>query len=64
MPLDVDDDAVVQEPVQKGGDQDRVLEQLGPFGESLVAGDDQGVLFVAPGNETKEQVTFAPGSAT
>lgn len=38
--LNVDDYAVMQHPVQNGGNDHMVAEQLGPVSKSLVKGDD------------------------
>lgn len=46
---------MVDEPVDHGGYGDGVSEDLRPGGEALVRGDDQGVAFVAAGNEGEEQ---------
>ncbi len=59
LALDGDDDTVVQEPIEQGGDQNGVLEQLCPLGEALVAGDHQGGVFVAPRDEPEEKETRA-----
>jgi hypothetical protein len=48
LAFDIHDDAVVEQSVQQGRDDDRILEQLGPLVEPLVAGDHQAGLFVTP----------------
>ena len=40
--LDVDGGGMVQQPVQDGGGQDRIAEDLAPVDEALVAGQDDG----------------------
>ena len=45
--FDLDDDGVVQQPVEQGGCDDGITEDLAPFGESTVGGEDHGASFVA-----------------
>jgi len=47
---------VVDEPVDHGGGDDVVAEDLAPPPERLVGGDDQAGAFVAGGDELEEQV--------
>src|SRR5688500_16912619 len=46
-PVDRDDVAVVQEPVEDGGGQDLVAEDLAPFAEAFVRGQQRRALLVA-----------------
>ena len=47
---------MVDEPVDHGGGDDVVAEDLAPAAEGLVGGDDQAGAFVAAGDELEEQV--------
>ena len=51
-----DDLGVVDEPVDHGGGDDVVAEDLAPAAERLVAGDDEAGSLVAGGDELEEQV--------
>src|SRR5258708_17521955 len=55
-PVDGDDVAVVEEAVEDGGGEDFVGEDLAPFAEGLVAGDDDGAFLVAAGDDLKDEV--------
>jgi len=50
-----DDVAVMDETVDHGFNGDGVSEDLGPGGEALVGGHDEGGLFVAGGDQLEEQ---------
>jgi hypothetical protein len=54
--LEGDDFGVVDEPVDHGGGDDLVAEDLAPAAERLVAGDDERGAFVAAADELEEQV--------
>ena len=47
---------MVHDPVDHGKCNDPVAENLAPSGEGQVVGQDQGDVFLAPGNELEEQV--------
>src|SRR5476651_1152697 len=55
--LDVDDGGAVQEAIEGGGSHDGIAgEDLAPFGERFVRGDDGGeLLFVANADDLEEQ---------
>jgi len=53
--LDVDDLAVVQQPVEDGGGDHGIPEELLPVGEAFVGGDDRGASLVAVGDELEER---------
>ena len=57
--LDLDDDRVVKEPIEKRGGDNRIAEDLSPFGEAAVRGEDHGALFVSGVDELEEQVSAA-----
>ena len=57
--LDVDDPAVVKKPVEDGGGDHGIPEELLPVGEALVGGDDRGAALVAVRDELEEQVGLA-----
>src|SRR5207248_7928920 len=54
--LEAEDFGVVDEPVDHGGGDGLVAEDLAPGGEGLVAGDDQAGALVAAGDEREHQV--------
>ena len=54
--LEGEDFGVVDEPVDHGGGDDVVAEDLAPAAEDLVTGDDQAGSFVAGRDELEEQV--------
>ncbi len=56
--VDGDDVAVVEEPVEDGGGEDFVTEDLAPFAEGLVRGEDDRALLVALGDESGSRVTL------
>jgi hypothetical protein len=56
--LDVDNLAVVQQPVEDSGGDYGIPEELLPIGEALVGGDDGGTALVAVGDELEEQIRF------
>ena len=47
LPSDVEDVAVVEQPVQDGRGDDGVAQQLTPLAEALVRGQDDASAFVA-----------------
>ena len=51
-----DDVGVVDDAVDHGGGDDLVAEDAGPGAERQVAGEDEGGVLVAGGNELEEQV--------
>jgi hypothetical protein len=55
----LDDDSVVEEPVQQRGGNDGVAEHLSPFGEAAVGGEDHGGLLVAGIDELEEEIGAA-----
>ena len=57
--FDLDDDGVVQEAVEERGGDDGIAEDLAPFGEAAVGGQDHGALLVAGVDELEEQVAAA-----
>ena len=60
--LDVEHVAMVQEPVEDGGGEDRIAsEQLRPVLDALVGGDEDGASAVAVAHEPEEQARFGPG---
>lgn len=54
--LDLDDDRVVKRPIEQGSRNNRVSEDLAPFGEAAVRGQDHRPLLVAVIDELEEQV--------
>ena len=43
--FDLDDDGVVQQPIEQRGGDDGIAEHLAPFGEATVRGEDHARLF-------------------
>ena len=58
LALNVERGRVVQQAVQDGGGQDRIVEGLAPIQEALVGGDDQAGALVATHHQTEEQAGF------
>jgi hypothetical protein len=54
--LDLDDDGVVKQPVQQRGGDDRIAEDLAPFGEAAVGGEDHGAFLVSGVNQLEEEI--------
>ena len=52
--LDLDDDGVVEQPVEEGGCDDGVAEDLAPLGEAAVRGEDHRPLLVAGVDQLEE----------
>ena len=55
-PFDLNDDGVVQEPIEQRGGDDGIAEDLAPFGEAAVRGQDHGAFLVAGVDELEEGV--------
>jgi hypothetical protein len=55
--LDMHDDGMVQEPIQQGCGDDRIPEDLSPFGETSITGQDHGATFISGVDELEEQVS-------
>src|SRR5512132_2723749 len=58
-PLDLEDDGVMEEPIEQRRGDDRVAEDVAPFGEAAVGGEDHRPLFVAGIDQLEEQVAAA-----
>ena len=56
---DLDHHGVVQEPIEKGGGDDRIAEHLAPLGEAAVRGEDHRAFLVAGVYALEEQVGAA-----
>ena len=50
---------MVQEPVEQRRGDDGVTEDLAPFGEASVRGQDHGAFFIAGVDELEEQIAAA-----
>ena len=57
--FDLDHDGMVQQPVEQCGGDDGIAEDVAPFGEAPVGGEDHGALFVSGVDELEEQVGAA-----
>src|SRR3546814_10858441 len=55
--LDLDDDGVVQQPVEQRGGDNGFAEDLTPFGEAAIGSEDHGAFFVTG---VDEQIGRAP----
>ena len=51
---------MVEQPVQDGVGQDRIAADLAPVDEALVAGQDDGGVLVASGDQSEEQSRSKP----
>ncbi len=52
--LDLNDDSMVEQPVEQRGSDDRITEDVAPFGEASVGSEDHGTLFVAGIDQLEE----------
>lgn len=57
--LDLDDNGVVQQSVEQRSGDYGIAEDLAPFGEAAIGGEDHGALFVAGVDQLEEQVGAA-----
>ena len=57
--FDLDDAGVVKRAVDKSGGDDGIAEDLAPFGEAAVGGQDHGAAFVPGVDELEEEVAAA-----
>ena len=57
--LDLDDNGMVKQAVEQGRGDDGIAEELAPFGEAAVGGEDHGAFFVAGVDELEEQIAAA-----
>lgn len=60
-PFDLDANGAAQEPVEKRGRNDRVVEDLASFCEASVIAQDHGFLFVSYVSQLEDQVCVALG---
>ena len=60
-PLDLDDDSMVEQPIEQRGGNYRIAEDLTPFGKAAVGGEDHRALLVAGVDQLEEQVAAAVG---
>jgi len=59
---ELDDHGMVKEAVEECVGDDRIAEDLAPFGEAMVAGEDHGAFFVTDVDQLEEQVGGAVGN--
>ena len=59
--LDLDNDGMVQQPVEQCRGDNRIAEDIAPFCEAAVRSENHGALFVAGVDELEEQVAAARG---
>src|SRR4029077_1755465 len=59
--LDLDDLGVVEQAIEQGGGDDLDAEDVAPFAEAAVGGEDHGAALVAGIDELEEQVGAAGG---
>ena len=54
--LDLDDDGVMEKPIEQCGGDDQIAEDVAPFGEAAIRGEDHGTFLVAGVDQLEEQV--------
>ena len=59
--FDLNDDGMMEQAIEKRGGDDRIAENVSPFREATVRGQDHRALFVAGVHELEEQVGAAGG---
>ena len=59
--LDLNDDSVVEQPIEQRGGDDGIAEDVAPFGEAAVRGEDHRTLFIAGVDQLEEQIATAWG---
>ena len=57
--FDLEDDRVVQKPIEQRGGDDGIAKDFAPFRKAAVRGEDHGALFVAGVDELEEQIAAA-----
>ena len=57
--FDLDDNGVVEQPIKECGSDNRIAEDLAPFCEAAVRGEDHGSFFVSCIDELEEQIAAA-----
>ena len=57
----LNDDSLVRQSVEQCGGDDRIAEDLGPFGKSTVGCQDHGAFFVTGVDQLKERICAACG---
>ena len=60
--FDLNDDGVVKQPIEESGGDNGIAEDLAPFCEAAVRGEDHGSLFVSCIDELEEQIAAAWGA--
>ena len=58
-PLDLDDNSMVKQAIEQSRCDDGIAEELAPFGEATVGGEDHGAFFVAGVDELEKQIAAA-----
>ena len=59
--FDLNDDGVMQQPIQQSGGDHGVAEHVSPFGKASIGGENHGTFFVASTDQLKEQIGAFPG---
>ena len=59
--FDLNDDGVMQQPIQQSGGDHGVAEHVSPFGKASIGGENHGTFFVARTDQLKEQIGAFPG---
>jgi hypothetical protein len=57
--FNLDDNVVVEQPIEEGSGDNGIAEDLAPFGEAAVGGEDHGALLVAGIEGLEEQIAAA-----
>jgi hypothetical protein len=59
--LDLNDDGMMEQPIEQRRGDNRITEDVAPFGKAAVGSEDHRALFVAGVDELEEQVAAASG---
>jgi hypothetical protein len=60
--LDLNDDGMMEQPVEQRGRDHGITEDVAPFGKAAVGREDHGALFVAGVDELEEQIAATGGN--
>ena len=54
--LDLDDDGMVQQPIEQRGGNDGIAEHVAPFGEAAIGREDHRAFFISRVDQLEEQI--------
>ena len=57
--LDLNDDGMMEQPIEQRRGDNRITEDVAPFGKAAVGSEDHRALFVAGVDELEEQIAAA-----